>query len=794
MARASRIFAVGVAVVLGASAAAAPNLVRDRVRATALRVCAERTTLRCELGPVSLAADGIFLHGLTLRDADGANTLRIRRIAVRWNWVRLLLRRTQGVSVRVGDVDLRAQGDLATLRGFLRERPETDEAPRARRVRLDKISVERINTALDLGAPAHPRLHWRMEGAVARWERGGPTLITWPDGALSLRAVSARSGRCEARVDRWRRTLECTEFHADADTAAITEVANDLQALLRDASPTAPPTPPPTDPAGSEPEAPPRVSLRLRDGAVRLTRQRAELVNLHPTHVELTVVGGRVEEARVDVGARDDRAASLSALLHRPGDAPWRLALNAVDLPLRRVAPWVPVVPWHGTDRGTLRAQVRLSPAEGDGRYVVDGDLAVQDFGLQHPGLAREPVDGLTASLEGRVTVDLAAHRVSSPGIHASVNGIRFTLGGSLERAAGYTALDASLQIPQIDCDTPRTALPANVVGPLRGFTFAGTLAADARVRVDTRRLGETVLDFHVDDHCLVSQAGFEANLQRFSRPFVQRAQEPGGVVRAFITGPGSPAWVPLPSISPYVLAAVVTREDGGFYRHRGFSPDEVRGALVRNLALGRFAFGASTLSMQLVKNVFLAREKTLVRKLQEVALTWWLERSLDKNAILELYLNVVEFGPGIYGIGPAARFFFGVEPHDLTILQAAYLATLLPAPVPRFAYFQRGSVPLETLGRLRSIARNMVGARLIDPVDGARAREEGLAFRGINTPVPGAVTWTVDPTTTDEAAQALVDRAAVRVNTGPAEVPNAPAPNPNAAPEDESRDDGPRE
>jgi hypothetical protein len=421
VARASRIFAVGVAVALGASAAAAPNLVRDRVRATALRVCAERTTLRCELGPVSLAADGIFVHSLTLRDTEGTNTLHVRRVAVRWNWVRLLLRRTQGITVRVGDVNVRAQGDLSTLRGFVRERPDSAEAPRARRLRLDRLTVERIQTALDLGAAGRARLRWRMDGGNLRWERGGPTHVSWPDGSLSLRSVNARSGRCDARVDRWRRTLECAAFNADADTAALSEVAHDLQSLLREASPAttpAPETPGPEAPS-AEGESAPRVSLRLRDGAVRLTRQRAELVNLHPTHAEITLVGGRVEEARVDVGARDDRAASLSALLHRPGDAPWRLALNAVDLPLQRLAPWVPVVPWHGTDRGTLRAQVRLSPGDRDGRFVVDGDLAVHDFGLQHPGLAREPVDGLTASLEGQVTVDLAAHRVSSPGIHA---------------------------------------------------------------------------------------------------------------------------------------------------------------------------------------------------------------------------------------------------------------------------------------------------------------------------------------------------------------------------------------
>lgn len=792
MARASRFIAVALAIAAGGLAAAAPTLVRDRVRLATLNACAERTTLRCELASISLAADGVLLRGLALRDGANAPVLRVGRASARLSWLRLILRRTQGVSVRLDGVELVARGSVATLTGYLRPRG-THAARGSRRLRVDQVSVDGVAASLDLtGGDASP-LALRMRGGSASWRRGAPGELRWPDATLTLRDSAAHSGRCQVTLDDWRRVVDCVGFSAVADLTTLSDASNDLRALLGTSTTGTAPVAPPravATPDADAPGAPPRVMVHLREGSVRLVRARAELVHLQPTQVDLTMLGTRVQEARVDVGAGSDSGASLNALLHRPADAPWRLALHAVDLPLSRLAPWIPVVPWHGTDRGTLRAQVRLSPEARDGVFLVEGEVAASDFGLQHPGLAREPVDGLTASLEGRVRIDLPGRRVSSPSLNASINGMRFSLQGWLERATSHTAFEANLQVPQLDCDTPRTALPVNVVGPLRGFAFAGTLAANASIRLDTRRLSETAFDFHVDDHCLVSRAGFEASVTRFSGPFVQRAQEPGGVTRAFITGPGSPAWVPLPSISPYVIGAVVTREDGGFYRHRGFSPDEVRGALVRNVSLGRFAFGASTISMQLVKNVFLAREKTLVRKLQEVALTWWLESALDKNSILELYLNVVEFGPGIYGVGPASRYFFGVEPRELTILQAAYLATLLPAPVPRFAIFQRGVVPLETLHRLRGIARAMVGARLLDPLDGERARSEGLAFRPIATTPPLPGTWFVDPTTTDEAARVMVERAAVRVSPPQpeADAPEAPAP-----PEDESQDDSPR-
>ena len=119
--------------------------------------------------------------------------------------------------------------------------------------------------------------------------------------------------------------------------------------------------------------------------------------------------------------------------------------------------------------------------------------------------------------------------------------------------------------------------------------------------------------------------------------------------------------------ISPYFVHAVLAHEDAGFFSHHGFSEMHIRSALIRNLQEGRYVVGASTITMQLVKNVFLHREKTLARKIQEVLLTWWIERVMPKRDILELYLNVIEYGPGIYGIRRGARHYFNRLPAQLS-------------------------------------------------------------------------------------------------------------------------------
>ena len=138
--------------------------------------------------------------------------------------------------------------------------------------------------------------------------------------------------------------------------------------------------------------------------------------------------------------------------------------------------------------------------------------------------------------------------------------------------------------------------------------------------------------------------------------------------------------WVPLNQISVHVKRAVVSGEDMEFFQHGGFSASELRAALREAVREGELR-GASTLTQQLAKNLWLSPSRNPVRKVREAALTRQLETHLSKSRILEIYLNVVEFGPGIYGVGAASRAYFGVAPASLSERQAAMLAASLPRP-----------------------------------------------------------------------------------------------------------------
>lgn len=140
--------------------------------------------------------------------------------------------------------------------------------------------------------------------------------------------------------------------------------------------------------------------------------------------------------------------------------------------------------------------------------------------------------------------------------------------------------------------------------------------------------------------------------------------------------------WVSLSKISPYLVKAIIIAEDDKFWSHRGFDMDAIQSALEKNIEKGQFKFGGSTISQQLVKNLYLTPEKNPVRKLKEAIITWRLEQTISKRRILELYLNVVEWGNGIFGAEVASQRYFGKSAAQLTAEEAARLAAVLPNPI----------------------------------------------------------------------------------------------------------------
>jgi len=139
--------------------------------------------------------------------------------------------------------------------------------------------------------------------------------------------------------------------------------------------------------------------------------------------------------------------------------------------------------------------------------------------------------------------------------------------------------------------------------------------------------------------------------------------------------------WVPLSSVSPYVMRAVIIAEDDKFWSHDGFDFEAMQKALEKDIKKKKFKSGGSTISQQLAKNLYLSPAKNPVRKVKEAILTWRLERQLSKRRIMELYLNVAEWGDGVFGIEAAARKHYGKSAAGLTAREAATLAAVIPNP-----------------------------------------------------------------------------------------------------------------
>jgi monofunctional biosynthetic peptidoglycan transglycosylase len=139
--------------------------------------------------------------------------------------------------------------------------------------------------------------------------------------------------------------------------------------------------------------------------------------------------------------------------------------------------------------------------------------------------------------------------------------------------------------------------------------------------------------------------------------------------------------WVSLGHISPYVMKAVIIAEDDKFWSHKGFDLDAIQKAIEKDIEKGKFKFGGSTISQQLVKNLYLTPSKNPLRKAKEAIITWRIERSMNKRRILEIYLNVVEWGEGIFGIEAAAQHYYSKPAIALGPQEAARLAAVLPNP-----------------------------------------------------------------------------------------------------------------
>ncbi len=225
------------------------------------------------------------------------------------------------------------------------------------------------------------------------------------------------------------------------------------------------------------------------------------------------------------------------------------------------------------------------------------------------------------------------------------------------------------------------------------------------------------------------------------------------------------PSWANLREISPIAVAAIVMSEDSAFWQHNGFDWDQLRDAMETNLKKGRFARGGSTITQQVIKNVYLSREKTILRKIKEAVLTMRIERHVNKKRILEIYLNVAELGPGIYGIGPAAHYYFHKSPSELNAREGAFLAMLLPSPKRYGVSFRKKALTPFARHAIHGILVKLLAANRLTEEQFIAADTTPLGFEAQQMPVPE----TAPEDEEEEAADPAV------LPSGPAAEPNTP-------------------
>ena len=390
-------------------------------------------------------------------------------------------------------------------------------------------------------------------------------------------------------------------------------------------------------------------------------------------------------------------------------------------------------------DGGIADGRVELQASTDALRFHVDLGARGARLGALADNSADEPQlgDPTDVTLQFDGAWRRIGGTVEMPEVHATVAGAALSGSITLRDLDTDPVVDLALGMQHLDF--------AQLLGA-SGLAVPESLGLAAGAGLD---LGSATIDLRIHGR-LADPASLSVSQKIDFRPprqmppaiarlrgdFVFRSEDGPGPHRPIDVSLASPDYIPLHEVPPLFLRTLLLAEDAGFYGHRGLDLRELPAALLTNWSRGGAARGASTITQQLAKNLFLSRDKQLGRKLQELAITFLLESALGKQRILEIYLNIIEWGPDLRGLRPAARRYFGREPRELKPAEMAFLVAIIPGPIKYQSSFAHGTpgpgllaLIDELLGKLRSV--DAIGAEeyrqaLDEPIVVAGGRPRG--------------------------------------------------------------------
>jgi monofunctional biosynthetic peptidoglycan transglycosylase len=369
-----------------------------------------------------------------------------------------------------------------------------------------------------------------------------------------------------------------------------------------------------------------------------------------------------------------------------------------------------------------LDADLSADLSRAEARVRVTGE----DVRIAGDRIAEEPLGPFRATAAGTLVWDATERRLAFKDLALAVaDALRVDVSGELRLGAGVP-FRVALRADDVDYAALVDALPPVLRPPEGAPRGRGTL--DARLDAEGPLLAPAAwrLDAALDlSRMRAASRSLPGNPLRM--PFLHTPDLPGA--HPFEVGPKNPDFVPLAELPPYVIRAVTASEDAGFFAHHGFDFAELADAFTAGAERGRVVRGGSTITQQLAKNIYLSGERTIARKLREAAITIALEATVPKSRLLEIYLNIAEWGPGVFGIGAAAHHWFGKDARALTPKEAAFLASVIPNPVRFDGMRARGAPSAAWEQRVQEILLRMSNQGALGPDELLRALAEPIVF-----------------------------------------------------------------
>ena len=328
----------------------------------------------------------------------------------------------------------------------------------------------------------------------------------------------------------------------------------------------------------------------------------------------------------------------------------------------------------------TIRTVLKGADYSGDD-YKIEGSWSVRNLLINHPRIAGNDI----VVPEARIDADLL---IGSNYLALDSTSTIYLKKAELHPYLKYTLspnkiYEVKLQAPEQDAQEILNAFPQGLFESLEGLKVSGKVKYALNFYLDSSQPDSVKFDSGLTPTNFKIVKWGKNNLQKINEPFIYTPYEYGKPMRDIMIGPSNPNYTPLSQVSSNFKNAILTSEDPSFFSHKGFVQESIRKSFAVNFKEKKFVRGGSTISMQLVKNVFLSRKKTLARKAEEILIVWLIENNklVSKNRMLEVYFNIIEMGQNVYGIGEATRHYFGKSPSELNIGEGIFLANIVPRP-----------------------------------------------------------------------------------------------------------------